>query len=206
MGFWVTSGAGSKTDLEQTAMRIAGLIIGLILGVPGNAVTPPVALKDRMATVMYIRSGQDRLNILMFVPLGSTTPEITLGVCNVFATGITNLLQSNNVQGTVLCQNLVGLFGPGASNSAYASTIPFSTDQATAEKPAVAVLHATDVSGKHVDSDAFEIMKMSDILPVGMAMNLCLSMAHTEGHKKASNDAGTVHLKDLYYTCEPDNS
>jgi hypothetical protein len=172
----------------------------------GVAADRIAAFKHTTAAVMFFFYGQDRLSVLAVVPTANSKPETTLGVCNLFAGGLAQFASKIDAQMSIRCENVVGLLDPDAPNTAYVSTIPFSNDKARTEKPAVAVMHATDVNGKHVDADSFEIFRTSDVLPDGIAMTLCLQLAKTEGHKTVSNEAGTVRLKDLYYTCEPDNS
>jgi hypothetical protein len=177
-------------------VAIAALLFVVAAGPRAFSAASPAdraaTFKDSVVAVMYIADGQNRLNILVVGPLGSAKSEDTLSVCNFLVSVLTKTFESVKMPGTLHCQNVTGFFDPGASNSAYVSTMPYATEQSRAEKPAVLVLHGTDKSGKHTDVDAFEIMKLCDFLPVGIAMKLCLSTAAVENHRAESKGLADV--------------
>jgi hypothetical protein len=125
------------------------------------------------------------VNILAIVPLNQKE-DATLEICKQLMTTLPpNTLKFSCRSGTV------------DEISKSSTKVPLEKK----EKGVVAVLHITEASGRRNDIDAFELLNVAGLLPLGRTMKLCEWIADIAGNRSVG-DA----YRDVHYTCEVDNN
>jgi hypothetical protein len=147
---------------------------------------PPHGL-ERMTTMLEATdSSGPPVNVLAIVPLNQKE-DATLEICKQL---MTTLPPSTTLKFS--CRN-----GTVDEISKSSAKVPLEKQ----EKGVVAILHITEASGRRNDIDAFELLNVTGMLPLGRTMTLCQWLADAAGNRSVS-DA----YRDVHYTCEVDNN